>query len=408
MIGINATRLRESFASYSSIGETKSGGLHRLALTDADKKIRDRFIDDLEEIGLDIRVDRIGNIFGRREGAKPESAPVLIGSHLDSQPYGGRYDGQLGVLAALETVRTIEDEEIEPTRPVEIVNWTNEEGSRFQHAMLGSAVFTGETSVKEALDLTDNADNRLGDELERIGYNGSHPAEPFDIHSHVELHVEQGPTLADTNTSVGIVEGVFGIAWLRVTINGEADHAGPTPMHTRADAMATAADAAIAINRLPTRLSSDAVTTVGEFDIEPNSINIVPDTAKFTVDVRSYDDDVVDQAVTHVREEVAAACHRHRTDYNIEPVWRIPPTAFDPEICDVLELASETADVTSRRIVSGAGHDAKYINGIAPTSMIFVPSEDGKAHNENEFTEWDDCVAGAEVLADATVRLAKR
>jgi len=407
MMNINATRLRKSFESYSSIGETDAGGLHRLALTDEDKKVRNKFVTDLEALGVDIRIDKVGNIFGRREGTDPDADPVLIGSHLDSQPYGGRYDGQLGVLSALETLHTLEDEDITTTRPIEIVNWTNEEGSRFQHAMLGSAVFTGETTLEDALELTGQAGNRLGDELNRIGYDGQHPTEPFDIHSHVELHIEQGPTLAESDTSVGVVEGVFGIAWLRVTINGETDHAGPTPMHTRADAMASAADAVSAINRLPNRLSADAIATVGEFGVEPNSINVVPDQADFTVDVRSYDNDVVHRAVGRIREEIAAACQRHGTEYDVELVWRIPPTDFDPGTCDVLEAAATAADVSHHRMVSGAGHDAKYINDIAPTSMIFVPSVDGKTHNEEEFTEWEDCVAGAKVLAEATVRLAE-
>ena len=408
MINIDPIRLRKSFDSYSSIGETDAGGLHRLTLTETDKTVRDKFVADLEALDIDVRIDKIGNIFGRREGTDPDAEPVLIGSHLDSQPYGGRYDGQLGVLAALETLRALEDENVTTTRPIEIVNWTNEEGSRFQHAMLGSAVFTGETTLENALDLTDQEGVRLGDELKRIGYDGSYPAEAFDIHSHIELHIEQGPTLVENNLNVGVVEGVFGIAWLQVAIEGEADHAGPTPMHTRTDAMAAAADAASAINKLPTRLSSDAVATVGEFSIEPNSINVVPDTANFSVDVRSFDDTVVNTATQRVREEVDAACKRHGTDYEIERVWRIPPTDFDPHICDVIETASVDTDVTHQRMVSGAGHDAKYINDIAPTSMVFVPSVDGKTHNEAEFTEWDDCIGGARVLAESTVRLAEQ
>ncbi len=408
MVDIDPIRLRESFDSYSSIGKTDAGGLHRLTLTDTDKTVRDKFVADLEALGVDVRIDQIGNIFGRREGTDPDAEPVLIGSHLDSQPYGGRYDGQLGVLAALETLRALEDENVTTTRPIEIVNWTNEEGSRFQHAMLGSAVFTGETTLENALDLTDQEGVRLGEELERIGYDGTYQAEAFNIHSHIELHIEQGPTLVENNVNVGVVEGVFGIAWLQVKIEGEADHAGPTPMHTRTDAMAAAADAASAINKLPTRLSSDAVATVGEFGIEPNSINVVPDTANFSVDVRSFDNAVVDTATQRVREEIAAACKRHGTDYEIERIWRIPPTDFDSHICDVIETAAVDTDVTHQRMVSGAGHDAKYINDIAPTSMVFVPSVDGKTHNEAEFTEWDDCIGGARVLAESTVRLAEQ
>jgi N-carbamoyl-L-amino-acid hydrolase len=406
MLTIDSDRFRERFERYSDVGATEDGGLHRLALTDADRRVRDRFRADLEEIGLDVRVDRIGNIFGRRDGTVSDADSVLIGSHLDSQPYGGRYDGQLGVLAALETIEVLEDRGIETDRPIEIVNWTNEEGSRFQHAMLGSAVFTGETALGAALDLTDREGNRLGDELERVGYAGEPLAEPFDVHSHVELHVEQGPRLEEHHNSVGVVDGVFGVAWLRATVRGESDHAGPTPMHTRRDAMAAAADAVSEITALPNRLSQDAVATVGEFRVEPDSVNVIPDTAEFTVDVRSFDADTVQAAIAEVEAELETACRRHGTTCEIEELWRIPPTDFSPKVRAVLDAAANDLGVDYERLVSGAGHDAKYVNEIAPTAMLFVPSVDGKTHNEAEFTEWHDCVAGAEVLANATLTLA--
>ncbi|WP_135806360.1 Zn-dependent hydrolase [Halorussus marinus] len=406
MLQIDADRFRESFESYSEIGATDDGGLHRLALTDADERVRETFVADLESLGLDVRVDAVGNVFGRREGTNPDADPVLVGSHLDSQPYGGRYDGQLGVLAALETLRTLDDEGIETDRPIEIVDWTNEEGSRFQHAMLGSGVFAGVTDLDEALALTDADGASLGEELERIGYAGDADVSPFDVHSHLELHVEQGPTLDANETSVGVVEGVFGMAWQRVTIRGESDHAGPSPMHTRTDAMAAAADAASELNDLPNRLGPDAVATIGEFSVEPDSVNVIPSRAEFTVDVRSYDDALVADAKAAIRDEVEAACRRHGTDYEIEDVWEIPHTEYDPEVRKVVADAAERADVSYERIVSGAGHDAKYVNNLAPTAMVFVPSVDGITHNEAEFTEWDDCVAGANVFANATVELA--
>ncbi|WP_254763436.1 Zn-dependent hydrolase [Natrinema marinum] len=406
MITIDEERFRESFETYSEIGATDAGGLDRLTLTDEDEQARDRFVDDLEALGLDVRIDEIGNVFGRRDGADPDAAPVLIGSHLDSQPSGGRFDGQLGVLSALETLRTLEANGVETERPIEIVNWTNEEGSRFQHAMLGSAVVTGETDLETALDLTDDEGVRLGDELERIGYDGDHSVDPFDIHSHVELHIEQGPKLEAHGNAVGVVEGVYGIAWLNVTIRGESDHAGPTPMHARRDAMAAAADAVSAITALPNRLSADAVSTVGEFDLEPDSINVIPNRATFSVDLRSYDDDTVDRAVARAESEIEAACERHGTTADIEEVWRIPHTEFDPNVCDAVAAAAETVGVDYERLVSGAGHDAKYVSDIAPTAMIFVPSVDGQTHNESEYTAWEDCVAGANVYANVVLSLA--
>ena len=407
MITIDERRFRESFEAYSEIGATKNGGLHRLTLSDADAEARDAFVADLESLGLDVRVDRIGNVFGRRPGADPDAVPVLIGSHLDSQPFGGRFDGQLGVLTALETLRTLEDEGIQTRRPIEIVNWTNEEGSRFPHAMLGSAVFAGETDLQTALDLTDADGVRLGDELDHIGYAGDHPAEPFDIHAHLELHVEQGPRLEEAGSSVGVVEGVFGMAWLRATVHGETDHAGPTPMHARRDALAAAADVVSEVRALPTRLATDAVTTVGEFRVEPSSVNVIPDLAEFTVDVRSYDDQVVEAATERVADELDAACNRHGTTYDLAEDWRIPHTEFDPGVQEAAASAAEEVGVAYERLVSGAGHDAKYVSDIAPTAMLFVPSVDGVTHNENEFTEWSDCVAGANVYTNAVRSLAE-
>jgi N-carbamoyl-L-amino-acid hydrolase len=406
MLTIDEAQFRESFETYSAIGATDDGGLHRLALGEADIEAREQFAADLAALGLDVRVDPVGNTFARRAGTDPEAAPVVIGSHLDSQPYGGRYDGQLGVLTALETLRTLDDEDVRTDRPIEIVNWTNEEGSRFQHAMLGSAVFAGETSLEEALALTDSDGTRLGDALEQAGYDGVDGVGPDEIASYLELHVEQGPTLADHGTSVGIVDGVVGISWLRVTITGDADHAGPTPMHTRRDAMATAADAVSEITTLPTRLSSDAVTTVGEFRVEPDSINVIPDRAVFTVDLRAGDDAVRADGVDRIEREVATACDRHGTTYEIESVWSTDAIDFSPAVRRTLDDVATRSTSRFEHLVSGAGHDATYINELAPTGMLFVPSVDGITHNEAEYTPWEDCVAGATVFARAVQALA--
>jgi N-carbamoyl-L-amino-acid hydrolase len=406
MLRIDNDRFREAFEEYSAIGATENDGLHRLALTDADKTVRDRFVEYLETLGLDVRIDRIGNVFGRRQGTDDDADPVLIGSHLDSQPYGGRYDGQLGVLTALETIRTLDDEGIETERPIEIVNWTDEEGSRFHSALLGSSVFTGQLSLEEALDITDADGARVGDELSRIGYDGEMEPGALDVHSGLELHVEQGPRLEASGTPVGVVDGVFGIAWLRCTIEGETDHAGPSPMHTRKDAMAAAADAVHEINRLPNRLSADAISTVGEFNLEPDSVNVIPGVAEFTIDVRSFDAATVEKAIQRVDAEIESACSRHGVSYELEEFWRVEPMDFDPTIRETIAQSAADIGVEYEHLVSGAGHDAKYLNEVAPTGMIFVPSVDGITHNEGEFTEWEDCVAGANVFANTTLRLA--
>jgi N-carbamoyl-L-amino-acid hydrolase len=403
---IDADRFRRSFEAYSEIGATENDGLHRLALSDADATARDRFVDDLQALDLAVTIDEMGNVFGRREGTDPDADPVLIGSHLDSQPRGGRYDGQLGVLVALETLRALDDHGIETTRPVEIVNWTNEEGSRFENPMLGSGVFTDNVDLEEAYDLRDGDGVRFVDELERIGYRGETPCEPRPIHAFLELHVEQGPTLEGRGAAVGIVEGVFGMAWLEATIEGRADHAGPTPMHARSDALAAAAAAIDEIEALPGRLSEDAVATVGRLDVEPNSINVIPSRAEFTIDVRSYDDATVEAAVDRATAEVEAASDRVGADASVSELWRIPHTEFSSRVCDAAATAAEAVDVDAGRVVSGAGHDAKYLNDVTDAAMLFVPSADGITHNEAEFTPWDDCVAGARTFAEATLRLA--
>lgn len=403
---IDSDRFSRSFDAYSAIGATENDGLNRLTLTDADKCVREKFVSDLESLGLEVVVDEMGNIFGRREGANPEAAPVLIGSHLDSQPYGGQYDGQLGVLVALETMRAMEDAGIETERPIEIVNWTNEEGVRFENPLLGSDVFVGETSLQEAYDLTDDEGNRFEDELERIGYKGDVSCEPRPIHAFLELHIEQGPFLEMHNKSIGIVEGVFGMAWLEATVHGKSDHAGPTPMHDRTDALAVAAKAITEIESLPSRLAEDAIATVGRLSVKPDSINVIPNHAVFSIDVRSYDDDVVDKAIERSMSEVEMASNRAGAGCDVEELWRIPPVEFSQTVRDAITQSVRDVGASYESIVSGAGHDAKNLNEITDTGMIFVPSAEGTTHNESEFTAWDDCLLGAQTLLQTTLRLA--
>ena len=406
MVSIDPNRLESSFEAYSAIGRTENDGLHRLALSEADARIRDRFVTDLEALDLAVRVDEVGNIFGRREGADPDAAPVLIGSHLDSQPYGGRFDGQLGVLSALETLRALADADIDHERPIEIVNWTNEEGSRFKPALMGSGAFTGQLDTAEVLETTDADGVSVAEALAEIGYDGDDPAEPQEpYHAALELHVEQGPKLEEAGRSVGIVEGVLGMAWLEVTVHGDADHAGPSPTHARRDALVAAADVVSAVRRLSNRAAADVVTTVGEFEVSPGSINVIPDTVRFTVDVRSYDDAVVGELVDHVEREVENACAREGVAYDLEEIWRIPHTEFSSSVANTALDAAAAVGASHQPMVSGAGHDATYLNELTETAMLFVPSVDGKTHNEAEYTAWPDVVEGAHVFAETVSRL---
>ena len=407
-VTIDTDRLRERFDAYSEIGATDNGGLHRLTLSDADRAVRDRFVEDLHDVGLDVRVDELGNVFGRYPGRDPDAAPVFVGSHLDSQPYGGKYDGQLGVLTALEAVNAIAESDVEPDRPIDVVNWTNEEGSRFQVSMMGSGGYVGHKRIDELLEVTDRDGKTVGGELERIGYDGEEPCEPpaTGIHSYLEVHSEQGPILDDADLPVGIVDGVYGLAWLQVTIEGKADHAGPTPMSNRRDALVAATDAISEINRLPGGLSEDAVATVGSIEVEPDSINVIPSRATFTVDVRSYDDAVVDRGLDRVEAEIAAACDRHGVEYDIEPLSRHHSIEFSETVRSAADRGAEAAGVDVTHLLSGAGHDAQHLQSVTDSGMLFVPSVDGLTHSEAEFTEWEDCLEGARVFAQATVELA--
>ncbi|WP_129114699.1 Zn-dependent hydrolase [Halegenticoccus tardaugens] len=407
MIEIDPERLREAFDRYAAIGATENGGLHRLALSAADGEVRDAFVADLEALGLDVRVDGLGNVFGRREGRDSGADPVLIGSHLDSQPYGGRYDGQLGVLAALETLRALEDASVETDRPIEIVDWTNEEGARFKPALMGSEAYAGLADAEDALAVEDGDGTTVEEALESIGYRGDAPVGPDgDLHAYLELHVEQGPVLENEGVDIGVVEGIKGMSWLSATIRGEADHAGPSPMHTRADALVAAADVVGAVRRLSARLADDAVTTVGELTVEPGSINVIPSAATFTVDLRSYDDAAVARGVERVEAELEAACDREGTTYELSELWRIPHTEFSPRVCDVAAAAAAERGRTVRRLRGGAGHDASSLATLTEAGLVFVPSVGGKTHNEREFTEWTDVVAGVGVFAETVRRLA--
>jgi len=400
-VTLDERRFRERFDEFNEIGATEAGGVDRPALSDENERARDLLVEWFRDADLDVRVDRIGNIFGRREGREPDADAVLFGSHVDSQYNGGRFDGVVGVLGALEVVEALEDAGVVTDRPLEIVSWSNEEGVRFQPDMLGSGVYAGEFDLEYALGVTDDEGKPFGEELERIGYDGDAPCEPDGVNCYLELHVEQGPSLEDAGVSVGVVEGVFGFSWMNVAFEGQANHAGPTPMHMRRDALVGTADVTKAVRELTATGGADLVGTVGSVDVWPNAINVIPERVAFTVDVRSYDDDVVDRAVDRVRDEVACAADREGLEFEFEEIMRLEASAFDADCIETVADAAAAAGCEYERLVSGAGHDASYLNEIAPTSMLFVPSVDGVSHRESEFTEWADVVTGVEVLLGA-------
>ena len=404
---IDRSRLERSIQDLGRIGETARGGLTRLALTDDDRRARDTMVRWMREAGLHVTVDRMGNIFAERAG-EPGQPPVLIGSHIDSVPTGGKYDGQLGVLCGLEILRTLGDRGARTRHPVTLVIFTGEEGARFQPAMIASGVLAGKIALEDAYNARDRHGIRLVDELERIGYLGPEPCVPRAFRAYLELHIEQGPFLEEEGRSVGVVEGIVAIAWSRLTIHGVQDHAGPTPMRIRHDALVAAAEVVAGVRRIASAIGGELVTTVGRLDVSPNIPNAIPGRVSLSIDMRDPSDATLDVALPRLDRVVREACEREGVRYELEHYWRVPYTPFDRQVVAVVERAAQATGASWRRILSGAGHDAQYMAAIGPAGMIFVPSRDGRSHCEEEFTAIDDIEHGANTLLGAVVERAGR
>jgi N-carbamoyl-L-amino-acid hydrolase len=382
----------------ATIGATPGGGVQRLTLSDADRQARDLFVRWLKELELDVTIDEMGNIFGKRTGRDNDLPPVMSGSHIDSQPKGGRFDGILGVMGALEVLRTLHENNVETLRPIEIVDWTNEEGSRFAPAMVASGVWAGALDRDWVYQRTDIHGKRFGDELQRIGYKGQAPAKKHPVHAYYEYHIEQGPILEREGKRIGAPKGILCLHWYDIYLEGEANQVGPTPMEGRHDALCAAAEMILTVNRLPDKMGGNMVATVGEIQNYPNSRNIIPDKVHFTVDIRSWDDDHALRAWKDLRKDFESIAAGRGCPIRIEETWRVAHSPFDKKLVQrVLDTADALA-YPSLYMVSGAGHDASYMNQIAPTAMIFVPSIGGRSHVEVENTRWEDCEAGANVL----------
>jgi len=402
---INRKRLEESMEALGRIGETPRGGLTRLALSDEDRHGRDLLVGWMRGAGLALSVDQMGNIFGLRPGTEA-LPPVFMGSHADSVPTGGKYDGQLGVLCALETIRSLDDEGRRTRHPVGMIIFTNEEGARLQPAMVGSGVMAGKIPLEDAYNARDRDGKRLGEELERIGYIGPEPCIPRPMRAYLELHIEQGPILEEEQVPVGVVEGIVAISWSRLTLHGVQDHAGPTPMRMRHDALVAAAEVVSGVREIPRHIRGNMVATVGRLDVTPNIPNAIPGRVTMSIDLRDPDEHNLSRAVGMVDRLVKAEARRQGVTYELDHYWRVPRTAFDAEVVNTVERAAKSLGCGHRRILSGAGHDAQYMAAIAPTGMIFVPSRAGRSHCEEELTPMDDVEHGANTLLLAAAELA--
>ncbi|SFQ72602.1 N-carbamoyl-L-amino-acid hydrolase [Variovorax sp. OK605] len=407
-LAINGERLWNALMELARIGATPKGGVKRLALTDLDKQGRDLVVSWGKEAGLSITVDKIGNVFMRREGTNPALPPIVSGSHIDTQPTGGKFDGNYGVLAALEVVRTLNDQGIRTEAPIEVAFWTNEEGSRFVPVMMGSGVFCGAFSLEHAYAATDTEGKTVRDELQRIGYVGTQTPGDHPIGAYFEAHIEQGPVLEDAGKVIGVVPAVLGLSWYDCVVTGMEAHAGPTPMHLRRDALQVA-----------TRIMQEVVAiahshppygrgTVGMVQVHPNSRNVIPGQVKFSIDLRNVNDELLDRMHAEILAFIERTQRETGLGITIERVSYIPPCPFHPDCVDAVRRATEQLGYSTMDVVSGAGHDAIYAARLAPAGMIFVPCKDGISHNEIEDAQPGHLTAGCNVLLHAMLERAKR
>jgi len=405
---VDGDRLWASLMEMAKIGATEKGGVCRLALTDVDKAARDLFVQWCEEAGCTVSIDKMGNIFARRAGKDDSLPPVMTGSHIDSQPTGGKYDGIYGVLAGLEVIRTLNDLGYETDAPIEVSAWTNEEGSRFAPAMVASGVFGGVFSLEEGLACADVDGKTIGEELERIGYAGEMECGGREVGAFFEAHIEQGPILEAEDKTIGIVQGVQGISWFDVNVTGMESHAGTTPMERRKDAMVGAAILVAAIDQLALDNAPDARSTIGVMRVSPNSRNVIPGSVYFSVDLRHPDAETLAAMTSEAQRQAEALAAERGLEITFEEIWHSPPVKFAADCVGAVQDAAETLGYASRPITSGAGHDAVYVSRVAPTGMIFIPCEDGISHNEIEAATQTDIAAGCDVLLNAMVALATR
>lgn len=404
---INPDRLWDSLMDMARIGPGIAGGNNRQTLTDEDAEGRALFQSWCEAAGCEMGLDTMGNMFALRPGEDPEALPVYMGSHLDTQPTGGKYDGVLGVLGGLEVLRTMQDLDVKTKHPIVLVNWTNEEGTRFAPAMLSSGVFAGKHTEEWAKDRVDADGKRFGDELKRIGWEGDEPVGQRKMHAMFELHIEQGPILEAEGKEIGVVTHGQGLRWIECTITGKESHTGSTPMHMRRNAGRGLALVTELVHEIAMKNQPNAVGAIGHVDVYPNSRNIIPGKVVFTVDMRTHLLDKLNAMVDELMQRAPALCEEIGVEFNAEIVGQFDPPAFDEGCVSAVRDAAERLGYSHMDIVSGAGHDACWINDVAPTSMIMCPCVDGLSHNEAEEISSEWAAAGTDVLLHAVLETAE-
>ncbi len=404
---IDSARLWDSLMEMAKIGPGIAGGNNRQTLTDADGEGRRLFQSWCEAAGMAMSVDTMGNMFALRPGTDPEALPVYIGSHLDTQPTGGKYDGVLGVLAGLEVVRTLNDMGVKTRHPIVVTNWTNEEGTRFAPAMLASGVFAGVLDRDWAYDRRDAKGLRFGDELERIGWKGDEPVGRRKMHAMFEYHIEQGPILEAEGKQIGVVTHGQGLRWIECTVTGKGQHTGSTPMYLRRNAGRALAKVTELVHEIAMRRQPNAVGAIGHIDVYPNSRNIIAEKIVFTVDLRSHILPVLEEMVAELLARAPGLCAEVGVKFQAQTVGSFDPPAFDERLVSIVRQSAERLGYSHMDIVSGAGHDACWINRVAPTVMIMCPCEDGLSHNEAEAISPDWAAAGTDVMLHSVLEVAQ-
>ena len=402
---IDPERLWGALMETAAIGGTVKGGINRQTLTEDDARVRSWFKRETEALGCTVTVDEVGNMFALRPGRRADLAPIALGSHLDTQPTGGKFDGNLGVLGALEALRTLVAAGYETNAPIVVANWTNEEGARFAPAMLGSGVFAGVYSRAEADAIADIEGARFGEALDGIGWRGGVKAGAMALSAYLELHIEQGPILEAEDKTIGVVTGVQGLRWYEATITGRESHAGTTPMPRRRDAFLACAALALEVEKIAEAHAPNAVGTVGRVEVEPNSPNVIPGLVRMTVDIRHHDDAALQAMEDGLHAAIARLVGGGKVRIDVRKLNDSPAVRFDPRCIAAVRAGAEALGFAHRDIISGAGHDAVHLSKVTPTSMIFVPCKDGLSHNEAESATRQHCAAGAQVLLEAALAL---